>query len=80
MTDSTRTEDLLGDQLDRALASYLVRLSFSVPRGGNAQWARRTSSGTRRSNSIEDNERAMRALAKEIKRLIIEDKRRGIGI
>ena len=75
--------------LDRSLVSYLRRLSFAVPRSRSRRTATSAAASLRGSGVhrgaggepvFHDDERRLRALAKEIKHLISEDKRRGIGV
>ena len=77
--------------LESSLSVYLERFIFATPRGGNrgpAARARDVAESGAVSVNVDlkggaiflDDERSIRALAKEIKRLIGEDKRRGLAV
>ena len=94
MTDdatSTRLAELSAEA-DRALRSFLRRTTlFAVssataatsagtgPRTVEESAAQSNNDGSTR-RAVSRDERGQRALAKEIKRLITEDKRRGLGV
>jgi hypothetical protein len=94
MTDSREPDDLVRLQahLGRSLGAFLRRDGFAVPRAGAARaspGARPSATDSRRAgrpgpvlgaDHFLGDERQVRALAKEIKRLIIEDGRRGVGV
>ena len=73
--------DELRTELSRSLAPVSRRRGFVTSRtaraGGGGRGAPPAPNGVR---SALPDERGMRALAKEIKRLITEDSRRGIGV
>ena len=66
--------------LSHAVESFLRRTGFPVPTGGEGTDSASGKLGTDGGAISRDGERRKRALAKEIKRLITEDTRRGIGI
>ena len=82
-SDSRYLSDLHAD-LDRSLSSFLYRTGSLTPKGGRsrdaARAAKRAGPAVDMVAAILDDERGVRALAKEIKRLITEDKRRGMGV
>jgi len=84
--DRRRLDQLRAD-LHRVLEPVLRGTDFVLPRSGSgrdATAARRRASGVAgdlsRVPGSPGDERRIRALAKEIKRLITEDSRRGIGV
>ena len=81
----------LRSSLGSSLSVYLDRFIFATPRGGNhgpAARARGVAEPGAISVNVDlkggaiflDDERRVRALAKEIKRLIGEDRRRGLAV
>ncbi len=80
----------LRTHLNSCFDSFLRRTSFRTPPGDVAVVAPRQAGPIADAVSVNvnlmggavflDDERRVRALAKEIKRLIVEDKRRGIGV
>ena len=89
MASDPRSERLerLKREVDRSLRLMLGRTPFRLPakgiERGDAKFV--TGQATVRANrlggiALLDDERGMRVLAKEIKRLITEDKRRGLAV
>ena len=81
----------MGSSLESSLSVYLDRFIFATPRGGSRGPVVRAGNVTEPgaiSVNVDlkggaiflDDERRVRALAKEIKRLIGEDKRRGLAV
>ena len=85
MARDARSEQLarLKEETDRSLRSFLRGTTLSAPTSGTRRGlVRRTraSDGLTQIAVLLDDERMIRALAKEIKRLITEDKRRGLAV
>lgn len=87
MTTNNRLQRLsrLRADANRSLRSFSMRTS-RMPRDSASQQAEVASGGVNVNVNLVgevfflDDERRMRALAKEIKRLITEDRRRGLGV
>lgn len=89
--DTDADHHYMRSNLESSLSVYLDRFIFATPRGGNrssAARARDVAESGAVSVNVDlkggaiflDDERSIRALAKEIKRLIGEDKRRGLAV
>ncbi len=87
MTSDNRLQRLsrLRAEADRSLRTFSTRTT-RLSRGSETRRAELASGATNVSVNLVgevfflDDERRMRALAKEIKRLIAEDRRRGLGV